>query len=119
MKEGKTYRPIEALRTAFASENSSNHAMLLSIDTHGGEFTVVDMHKEGSDKYVTKVRMKTGEVFDADDSGGDYFEISDSEFMYFEEVFEAPKSGLVSMFIEVTHANAEEMIDLIKKNFGK
>lgn len=120
MEEGKVYRLIESVREKFISESSSNDSMLRLIDSCGGEFTVLETMTDGG-KYVTKVRMKDGNVYSADGSGGDYFEIGYNEFYAFEEAIDPvpSESGLISMVIEVNQQNFEAMIDLIKKNFKK
>lgn len=120
MEENKVYRLIESMREKFINESSSNHHMVDIIARCGGEFTVLEtMNDCGT--YVTKVRMKDGSVYDADDSGGDYFEIGYNEFYAFEEAIGPVSSeiGLISMVIEVNQKNFEAMIALIKNNFKK
>lgn len=108
------------MREKFINESSSNHHMVDIIARCGGEFTVLEtMNDCGT--YVTKVRMKDGSVYDADDSGGDYFEIGYNEFYAFEEAIGPVSSegGVISMKLEVTKDNFEEMIRLIENNFKK
>lgn len=120
MKEGKVYRIIPSKREQFVDENSCNENMLESIDENGGSFTVLTVHNEGTDRYVTKVRMSNGEVFGEDGDGDTYFEICSSEFEFFEEVKpEGASRGVLEIKLEVDSNNAEEMIELIKKVFNK
>ena len=99
MEINKVYRPISSMREKFIKENSHNLDMLSLIDNNGGEFTVLEL----DDGFVTKVSMKNGSKFDGASSSEHYFEISSDEFYAFEKVVEEPKSGIISMVIEVTH----------------
>ncbi|WWP52043.1 hypothetical protein [Enterobacter phage ZX14] len=120
MKEGKVYRIIPSKRERFVDENSCNENMLEHIDENGGSFTVLVINKEDCGRYVTKVRMANGEEFSADGLGDEYFEISNLEFEFFEEVKpEGASRGVLELKLEVDSNNAEEMIELIKKVFNK
>lgn len=120
MKEGKIYRPIEDMREKFVRENGNNQLMLDTIDYCGGSFTVLNITDEDG-KFVSKVRMANGDIYDSEGSGSDYFEISYTEFYAFEEVTSGISSegGVISMKLEVTKDNFEEMIRLIENNFKK
>lgn len=118
MKEGKSYRFNEQFREEFIEESMANENMLELIKENGGSFEVLDTSVEGINKYVCRVRMANGAVFNADDSGHDYFELSDDEFKYFIEISEST-DGVMSMILNVNPDNAEEMIELIKKVFNK
>ncbi|ARW57663.1 hypothetical protein [Kosakonia phage Kc304] len=118
MQEGKFYSFNEAFRADFIEDNSTNENMLRLIEEGGGSFGVLEMVTEDTDKYVCKVRMKNGEVYDANSSGDEYFELSNGEFKYFVEVGSTAE-GAKSMSLVVTRENAEEMIELIKKAFNK
>ncbi|UJJ22236.1 hypothetical protein [Erwinia phage Virsaitis27] len=118
MQEGKFYSFNKAFRADFIEDNSTNENMLHLIEEGGGSFGVLEMVTEDTAKYVCKVRMKNGEVYDANSSGSEYFELSNEEFKYFVEVGSTTE-GAQSMSLVVTPENAEEMIELIKKAFNK
>ena len=119
MQEGKFYSFKEAFRDDFIEDSGTNENILRLIEEGGGSFGVLEMVTEDTGKYVCKVRMKNGEVYDANSSGDDYFELSDDEFKYFVEVVGSTTEGAQSMSLVVTPENAEEMIVLIKKAFNK
>ncbi|ARW58216.1 hypothetical protein [Serratia phage X20] len=118
MEEGKFYRFNEAFRADFIEDTGTNENMLRLIEDGGGSFEVLEMDIEDSDKYVCKVRMKNGEVYDANSFADEYFELSNEEFKYFVEVGSTTE-GVQSMTLVVTPENSEEMIELIKKAFNK
>lgn len=118
MKEGKFYSFNEAFRSHFIEDSGANENMLRLIEEGGGSFEVLEMVTEDTDKYVCKVRMKNGEVYDANSFADEYFELSNEEFKYFVEVGSTTE-GAQSMSLVVTPENAEEMIELIKKAFNK
>ncbi|CCI88813.1 uncharacterized 14.8 kDa protein in frd-Gp32 intergenic region [Yersinia phage phiR1-RT] len=119
MQEGKFYSFNEAFRADFIEDNSTNENMLRLIEEGGGSFWVLEMATEDTGKYVRRVRMKNGEVYDTDSPGDEYFELSNWEFKYFVEVVGLTTEGAQSMSLVVTRENAEEMIELIKKAFNK
>lgn len=120
---GKYYRVIPAMEAGFASYSTSNKSMIDRIKIHGGSFTPTRTSVEEGTRYISEVEMADGVRFDSDGYNGDYFELEEGEFKFFEEVTESecedPSKGLISMKIEVDHQNFEAMIDLIKKNFIK
>lgn len=119
MQINKEYRPILCKRTDFCDVNSNNSAMLTMIDEHGGSFTVLHMSSASYGTYADEVQMKDGTYFSSNDS--DYFEISEEEFQYFEEVEVTPSfeavEGVNSINITVTPDNSGEMIKLLETLF--
>ena len=122
MKEGKTYCLNPGYRDSFIEENENNEQMVEIIEQGGGTFTVLEMGSFNEGSYVNRIRTKNGDVYTADSHGDDYFELSSDEFCYFDEVKVEPEvtsRGVVSLELVVDSANAEEMVELIKKVFNK
>lgn len=127
MQIDKIYRLNPYFRKYFIGNSASNEDMLKIIEDGGGSFTVLDMYvgcRESS--FVTKIRTKHGEVFDSESGGLEYFELSNDEFEFFEEVtsVDVPvteivngEPGINSVTLTVTKENSQEMIELIKKMF--
>lgn len=118
MKEGKLYRFNPIHRDSFIDMNTSNENMVKIIENHGGTFKVLVARLYGIDEFVTKVQFIDGTILS--DVSDPYFEIGSDEFFCFEEVSECkiPEGGPLSLTLEVTKYNAEEMIELIKKVFN-
>lgn len=118
MKEGKFYRFNEQFRDAFIESNGNNDNMLNILSENGGVFEVLYVAQEGSNRYVSKIRTANGGVFGCEETGPDYFELSDDEFCYFTEV-SSVGDGVQAMTLIITPDNAEAMIELIKNAFNK
>ena len=118
MKEGKIYRLNPLRKNGFIDMNSGNENMTRLIENRGGSFKVLNITTIGSDEFVTKVCFKDGTILS--DVSDPYFELSSDEFFCFEEDGECkiPEGGPLSLTLEVTKYNAEEMIELIKKVFN-
>ena len=125
MKVGKIYRPIESKRDAFRDNDDNNFEILNLIDANGGSFEVrnVTSHASSGNDYVDEVRMANGQHFDSQSNDENYFELTEDEFRFFEEVDSFSEGsappGVVSMIIEVNQQNFREMIALIKNSFKK
>lgn len=120
MEIGKKYCIKPGLAAAFAQADGINGSLVELIGQNGYWFTVDEMTEEDGEKYVNAVTFANGT--EAGHNVGEYFELRESEFVFFEETDSlnvTNNDGVNSINITVTKDNAKDMINLLQTIFKK